>query len=57
MEMVWIFSTELGFLAGGTFALYLDASNAVICASALASALIVTGVRHLLKVKGIYRPR
>jgi hypothetical protein len=57
MEMVWIFSTELGFLAGGTVALYLDASNALICASALAGALIVTGVRHLLKVKGIYRPR
>ena len=51
MEMIWMFSTELGFVAGATVALYLDASNTVICASAFAGALIATGVRQLLKVK------
>jgi len=57
MEMVRAFSSELGFVAGGLGALYFDASNAVICISARAGALIATGIRHLLKAKGIYRPR
>ena len=56
VEMFWAFSTELGFVAGGTVALYLDASNSVICASAVAGTLVVVCIRHLLKAKGIYRP-
>jgi hypothetical protein len=57
MQMVWAFSTELGFVAGGTIALGFDASKSVICASAVAGALLAAGVRHLLKANGIYRPR
>jgi hypothetical protein len=55
--MIWQFSTELGFAAGGLVAFYLGASNTAMCMSAVAGALIATGIRHPLKAKGIYRPR
>ena len=46
--MVWIFSTELGFAAGGLVAFYLGASNTAMCMLAVAGALIATDIRHLL---------
>jgi len=57
LEMVWMYSTELGFAAGGFVALYFRASNSVVCLSAISGALLVASVRRLLEVRGIYRAR